>query len=152
MLPILVNKKTIQDFSYKIIRILIKPGGCVAGGLLTERGVRPSYRFNIFRDEYFNLIGINDSKFRLQWYMYHNNYTSRNNHITTACTSNPDLAMNRLATFALISRTLLRAYANSPSRKDRWKVMIARDRVLYRFARRVVNLGQRDVDEGFQGS
>jgi hypothetical protein len=121
--------------------------GCVAGGLPAERGVRPSVSFDISRDEYFHLTGITESRYRLQGYLHHNDYTSLNNHISTARTADPDVAINRLATVALVARTLLRAYANGPSRKDRWKVTVARDRVLHRFARRVANLGRRDVDQ-----
>jgi hypothetical protein len=54
------------------------------------------------RDEYYHLSGINESRYRLQCYLHHNDYSSLNNHITTARTSDPDTAMLRMGTFAIV--------------------------------------------------
>ncbi len=124
-----------------------KPGGCVAGGLSKERGVKRTISFNLSRDEYFEKSGVNDAKRRLEWYMYHRGFTSLSNSLTSAKTTSSNVALQRLASFALVSNTLFTAYENGPSRSERWRVTIGKRRTLHRMARRVANLGIRDASE-----
>ena len=50
---------------------------------------------------------------------------------------NYEEALSRLEYYAFAGPELLRGYANGPSRKDKWSVRCAQNRVLHRFARRI---------------
>src|SRR5438270_5440665 len=117
-----------------------KPGGSVAGGPPEERGVRPSCQFNIPRDEYYDKSGVFDARWRLESYCFNNGLSALNNVLATTKTADPGKANDRLASFALVGDTLLDGYANGPSRTDRWRTTIGKQRVLHRFARRIANL------------
>jgi hypothetical protein len=124
-----------------------KPGGCVGGGLSMEQGVKPSISFNLSRNEYFEKSGVNDARRRLEWYTIDNGFNILINSIGTAKTCKSILAFQRLASFSLVSETLFNGYFNGPSRQDRWRTTIGKNRILHRMARRVANLGCRDENE-----
>jgi len=124
-----------------------KSGGCVAGGLSSEKGVKPSIRFNLSRNEYLNKAGVYEAHRRLEWYTFNNYYNTFTNSITIAKTSHLTAAFEHLATFSIVSEVFFKGYFNEPSRQDRWRTTIGKNRVLHRMARRVANLGRRDESE-----
>eukprot|EP00201_Polytomella_parva_P019523 CAMPEP_0175044508 /NCGR_PEP_ID=MMETSP0052_2-20121109/3854_1 /TAXON_ID=51329 ORGANISM="Polytomella parva, Strain SAG 63-3" /NCGR_SAMPLE_ID=MMETSP0052_2 /ASSEMBLY_ACC=CAM_ASM_000194 /LENGTH=166 /DNA_ID=CAMNT_0016307831 /DNA_START=924 /DNA_END=1424 /DNA_ORIENTATION=+ len=87
-----------------------RSGGCVTGGLSSERGMKPSIGFNLSRNEYFDKAGVYNARRRLEWYTFDNGYNELINSITTAKTSHLTAALERLATFSIVSEVLFKGY------------------------------------------
>ncbi|KXS09892.1 hypothetical protein M427DRAFT_48926 [Gonapodya prolifera JEL478] len=121
-----------------------KPGGTVAGGPVSESGVKPSYCFDVSRNEYYHSTGLRASARRLKRYLKTGGWEAMQSSLPTAKTTNYRDALKRLEQFSLVARELLVAYRDSSCTQDNWNFSVARNRVLHRFARRISHLGQRD--------
>jgi DNA-directed RNA polymerase subunit M/transcription elongation factor TFIIS len=98
---------------------------------------RPWVNFNVATKEYYHRTGMNLAGHRLRRYLREKGLDKIQSNLGKIRSVLRDNANDRIETFATTGMRLLTGYAEGPSRNDRWRVTIAKDRVLHQFARRL---------------
>jgi len=125
-----------------------RPTAAFATMLPDRDGGEKPLSFTVNTREYYQRTKSKINMKKVQAYLDDEGCAAIQSQLTSGKTSIAAVLDQRLVAIGKHSATIIAAYAESSSRKDRWEFVVSKERVRHRFARRIASLGMRDTANG----